>query len=255
MDVTWPRGMPFALALSVTIVAASSASGQARAASPTAEAIAESMKIARAANQARLRPYVVTRVYKLFGADGSDEKSEVTADVTFTPPNLKQYTIVQNTGSSLGLKIVRKMLDGETQIVRDFGATDLSLANYEFRLLGEEPLAGRRCYIVEMSPRRKEKKLLRGNMWIDADTYLLRRVEAEPAKNPSFWLTDVRLEFGYGDVKGMWLQIASEFTTNVRIFGRYTIVSRDVSYQTADRAGSAEVRGATASPGGKSHGR
>ncbi len=254
MGVTWPRGMSFALALSVTIVAASSASGQTRAGSPSAEAIAASMKKARVANRARLRPYVVTRVYKLFGDDGSDEKSEVTADVTFTPPHLKQYAIVESTGSSLGLKIVRKMLDGETQIVRDFGATDLSLANYQFRLLGEEPLAGRRCFIVELSPRRKEKKLLRGNMWIDADTYLLRRVEAEPAKDPSFWLTDVRLELVYGDVEGMWLQVSSQFTTNVRIFGRYTIVSRDVSYQTADRAG-AEVERANASLGGQKYGR
>jgi hypothetical protein len=40
----------------------------------------------------------------------------------------------------------------------------------------------------------------------------------------------------------MWLQTASEFTTHVRIFGQHTITARDVSYETAERAG-AELHG------------
>ena len=51
------------------------------------------MAQARAENRARLRPYIVTRNYKLFGKDESKAKSEVIADVAFVPPDSKKYTI------------------------------------------------------------------------------------------------------------------------------------------------------------------
>jgi hypothetical protein len=177
------------------------------------------MTQARAANQSRLRPYVVTRLYVLAGKEEDNKKAEVTAEVSFVPPNSKTYSIKGTEGSGLGERIVRRMLDGETQIVKDYGATDYTTANYDFRMAGEEELDGNSCYVIELSPKRKDKTLLRGNIWIDVETYRIRRMEAEPAKSPSWWLRDVRVAFSYGDVDGMWLQTSSGFTTNVRIFG------------------------------------
>ena len=70
-----------------------------------------------------------------------------------------------------------------------------------------------------------------GDVWVDASTYLPRRFEGELAKAPSWWVRDVRVAFIYGKVGGMWLQTASEASANVRILGRSTMVSRDVSYK------------------------
>lgn len=193
------------------------------------------MAQARAVNQIQLRPYVVTRVYVLSGEEQDNKKSEVMAEVSFVPPNAKTYSIKGTDGSGLGERIVRRMLDGETQIVKDYGATDYTTANYDFRLAGEDVLEGDRCYLLELSPKRRDKTLLRGNIWVDARTYRIRRMEAEPAKSPSWWLRDVRVAFSYGDVDGMWLQTSSEFTTNVRIFGRHTMTSHDVKYEPGDR--------------------
>src|SRR6185503_15182175 len=105
---------------------------------------------------------------------------------------------------------------------------------YDFRLVREEEIGGQRCYVLELQPRRKDKRLLRGSIWVDASTYLLRRTEGEPAKGVSWWLRDEHITFIYGDVNGMWLQIASESTANVRILGQYTMVSRDVDYKIGD---------------------
>ena len=66
---------------------------------PTAETIIAHMAQARAENRARLRPYIVTRNYKLFGKDESKAKSEVVADVAFVPPDSKKYTIERRTGA------------------------------------------------------------------------------------------------------------------------------------------------------------
>ena len=218
----------------ICLAVATSASGQA--APATLDVVLARMTQARAANQSRLKPYVVTRLYVLAGKEDDNKKSEVTAEVRFVPPNSKTYSIKGTEGSGLGERIVRRMLDGETQIVKDYGATDYTTANYDFRLAGEEALDGNRCYVIELSPKRKDKTLLRGNIWIDVETYRIRRMEAEPAKSPSWWLRDVRVAFSYGSVDGMWLQTSSEFSTNVRIFGQHTMTSHDVKYEPGKRA-------------------
>ena len=198
---------------------------------PSVETILTRMAQARAENRTRLRPYSVVRDYKLFGKERQTTKAEVLADVTFVPPDVKHYAIRQANGMGLGEKIVRQMLDHETDIVKDYGSTDLTSENYDFRVVREEQLNGQRCYVLEMLPKRKGKTLLRGQIWVDATTYQLRRTEGEPGKAPSWWLRDSRIVLIYGDVAGMWLQTASESTANVRFVGPHTMVSRDVEYK------------------------
>jgi hypothetical protein len=218
------------VAVALALVAVASIPGRAETAAPALQLIILRMAEARAQNQARLRSYVVTREYILLGKDEQRKRSEVTAEISFSPPGFKQYQIVQTQGSGLGERIVRRMLDGETQIVKDYAATDISLDNYDFRFLGEDESLGARCYLLYLTPKRAERTLLRGTVWVDTSSYLLRRMEAAPAKSPSWWLRDVGLVFSYGDVEGLWLQTASRFTTNVRLFGRHTMTSRDVGY-------------------------
>jgi hypothetical protein len=95
-------------------------------------------------------------------------------------------------------------------------------------------VSGQRCYDLELLPRRKDKNLLRGNIWVDANTYLLRRTEGQPTKAPSWLLRDVHIVLHYGDVGGMWLQTASEATARIRILGPCTMVSRDVKYKITE---------------------
>jgi len=197
-------------------------------------AIVVRMAQARVENRARFRPYTVTRDYKLFDKERHDPKSQVTADVAFVPPNLVQYAIEQTNGTGWGEKIVLRILANEAKITKEYAATEISPANYGFRFLREEDVEGQRCYVLELLPKRKDKHLLRGNIWVDANTYLLRRAEGEPAKSPSWWVREVRLVLLYGDVGGMWLQTASEATANVRIVGQYMLVSRDVKYKLGE---------------------
>jgi hypothetical protein len=158
----------------------------------------------------------------------------VIADVAFVPPDSKSYTILESNGSGLGKMIVRRMLAGEAEVTKDYASTDISGDNYDFRFLRAADLSGQRCYVLAVLPKRKEDHLLRGDIWVDADTYLLRRFEGGLAKAPSWWVRDVRVTFIYGEVGGMWLQTASEATANVRILGRSTMVSHDVKYEITE---------------------
>jgi hypothetical protein len=210
------------------------ASAQTGSSVPTAETIITRMAQARAENRARLRPYIVTRNYKLFGKDESKAKSEVIADVAFVPPDSKKYTIEETNGSGLGQILVRRMLANEAEVTKDHVSTDLSADNYDFRFVREADLSGQRCYVLELLPRRIERHLLHGDIWIDANTYLLRRFEGELAKPPSWWVRDVSLTLVYGTVGGLWLQTGTEAAADVRILGRTTMVSRDVKYKITE---------------------
>ncbi len=206
---------------------------------PSAESIIAHMMQARSENRARLRPYSVTRDYRLFGKEKQVARSEVIARVTFDPPGIKQFVIQRASGMGLGERIVRQMLEHETEIGRNNTLTDLSPANYDFRYLREEELGGRQCYVLAMAPRRNDKSLLRGQIWVDAATYLLQRTEGEPARSPSWWLKDARLVLVYSDVGGMWLQTSSESSAEVRFLGRHTMLSRDVEYSMSTLTASA----------------
>jgi Outer membrane lipoprotein-sorting protein len=192
------------------------------------------MAQASADNQARFRPYIVTRDYTMFGKDRKEAKSEVTVNIVFAPPNSKTYVIQHTVGSALGEIIVRRMLEGEVAIEKDSSSIDISEGNYEFHFVREEDLDSQRCYVLEMVPKRKDKNLLRGDVWVDANTYLPHRVEGDFARNPSWWVKNVNIVLLFGDADGMWLQTALEATGNVRILGQATVVSQDVNYETGE---------------------
>jgi len=213
------------------VAAIPSANGQSGHVVPTVEVILTRMAQARAENRTQLRPYSVTRNYRLFDTEKLATRAEVIADLTFVPPDRKHYAILKANGMGLGEKIVRQMLEHETDIVKDYGATDLTAANYNFRFVREEELSGHHAYVLEMIPLRKDKTLLRGHIWVDSANYRLLRTEGVPGKAPSWWLRDSHIVLVYGEVGGMWLQTSSESTANVRFVGPHTMVAHDVDYK------------------------
>jgi hypothetical protein len=209
---------------------------------PTNEEIVALMVQAQNENRAHFQPYRVTRDYKLYkGDDDNPLKPRLIAEISVVPPDSKKYTIENSNGSLLEEKIVRKMLDGEVAFARDSRLSDITRENYDFRLNREDEISGRRCYVLDLIPKRKSRNLLRGSIWVDAQSYLPLRVEGEPSQNPSWWVTDARIVLLYGYVGPMWLQTSSEATANVRVIGRSTMIWRDVKYQMGELASGAEL--------------
>jgi hypothetical protein len=155
----------------------------------------------------------------------------VVADVSFQPPDLKNYRIAETEGSGIGERIVRLVLEREAALAKDSGSSDLSQENYDFLFLREEVANGQRCYVLQLLPKRpKDRNLLHGTIWVDARTYLICRTEGEPEKTPSWWVRNLHIMFVYGEVDGMWLPISSEFTAKVRVFGLSTMLAHDLKY-------------------------
>ena len=189
-------------------------------------------------NKAKVRPFTVKRGYLLF--DKQDQaKAQVVANITVLPPDSKEYNIESSSGG-MGEKVLRDVLSKETESSRNAERKELSPENYDFRLIGEETLDGQRCFVLSMDPLREEKDLLRGKLWVDAETYNIRRVEGTPAKNPSWWLHDLHIFMSFAEVDGMWMRTFTHAVANVRFKGKYVMESRDLEYrftrQTASRS-------------------
>ena len=207
-------------------------------ATPDTRDIVDRMLRAQQENKARVRPFTVKRGYLLLDKQ-DQQKAHVVANITVLPPDSKQYNIESSSGG-MGEKVLRDVLSKETESARDAQRKELSLQNYDFKLLGEEILDGQRCFLVSMNPRREEKDLLRGKLWVDAETYNIRRVEGTPAKNPSWWLHNLHILMSFAEVDGMWLRTFTHAVADVRFKGKYVMESRDLEYrftrQTASRS-------------------
>jgi hypothetical protein len=193
----------------------------------TADAIVENMVIAYAENRTHLRPYVLTRRYLVLKS--GQQKSKVIAAIIYLPPEANTFEIRDSTGGKAE-GVVRKMLDKEMQLSRDFQSSGFNIANYEFQLMGEETLAGADCYVLAIHPKRTSKDLLDGKIWIDKELYLVRRVQGRPMKTPSWWVKDVFFTVDYGNLEGMWLQIGSSGEALVRFAGKYTLTSEKIAF-------------------------
>jgi hypothetical protein len=194
-------------------------------------------------------PYWLTREYRLSAADSGKVASDVVAEISFVPPANKTYAIQKRTGSSRGEEVVRRVLDHEMQLTahgHDPGAAAVNSQNYRFIYLGETASDGHICYLLRMNPLRKQKDLLSGVAWVDKQSFLIRRIEGEMAKLPSWWLKKVRVTIQFADVRGMWLQTRMEAVAEVRFFGNHILTSQLLEYRpghlTATRAAAVHSR-------------
>ena len=182
-------------------------------------------------------PYQLIREYRLFGAKSSGANSNVVAEVDFRPPSSKDYNIQKSSGSSRGQQVVRRILDHEVEVAakRNQARTDaVTSDNYDFTYIGETVLDGQPCYLLGLKPKRKEKDLISGQAWVDKNSFLVRHIEGEIAKTPSWWLKRVRVKLAFADLEGTWLQTSMEAVADVRILGLHTLTSRILDYRSTD---------------------
>jgi hypothetical protein len=140
--------------------------------------------------------------------------------VTYDAATGKSFRIVSQSGSKLLCeKVLKRAVDSEKEAQQDKGATALNEANYKFHFAGIETLNGRPAYVLDVEPVTASKFLYRGKVWVDAADFALAKVEATPAKNPSFWISRTLMVFTNAETGGFWLSERSRSETKVRVGG------------------------------------
>ncbi len=182
-----------------------------------------------AENAEQNRPgYTLLRQYRLSGADSNTATSQVLAQVDYVPPSNKEFSIRKTEGNERGERIVRRVLEHEAKMARQPVRSDFCADNYDFALLGKESLNGKTAYVLQLSPKHETTELLKGKAWVDSDNFLVVKVEGEPAKNPSWWIKDLKIAIDYGRADGVWLPLATRATADIRLLGTHTLTSKDV---------------------------
>jgi hypothetical protein len=189
-----------------------------------------------------LHSYQGTRTYRVTyrGLLGLTVAGMV-VDVTYKAPETKEFIIRSSTGSKLILdRVFKKLLQAEKEALSIDGQrrTALNRENYEFTMVGYESTIARQIYVLTVEPKTKSKFLFRGRIWVDAYDFAVVRLEAEPAKNPSFWTKSSEIEQSYKKVNDFWLPQRNHSVSSIRIGGRAELT---IEYQSYNITGSERV--------------
>jgi len=182
-----------------------------------------------------LLSYQGQRIYRLEyrGFPGARD-AEMVVDVTYESPGTKHFIIHSATGSKVILdRVFKKLLQSEQEALEaeNLRRSALNEDNYVFTLLGYEVTPAGAMYVLSVEPRRKDKFLYSGQIWVDADEFAVVRIEAKPAKNPSFWTTSTTIEQRYVKVNDFWLPAHNHSVTSVRLGGHADLTIDYKDYQ------------------------
>ncbi len=188
---------------------------------PTAEEIVTRMGSRDVQRQVSMEGYAGMRRYVLENQH-LHKRAEMLVQVQGDPDGTKHFEVVSEEGWKAAHKhVLRKMLESESDTSRpDICAkAKLNPENYDFEVIGTEPVADRTAYVLEIKPKRKEKYLFRGRIWVDTEDYALVRAEGNPAKSPSFWTKSTHFVQVYQKSGPLWFPLSTQSVTEAHIFG------------------------------------
>lgn len=179
-----------------------------------------------------LESYRGTRVYHLEYHGWSSKSAGLVVAMTYRRPDEKKFCILSESGSELLHKrVLKRLLEAEVEAMQEEQRRQTAMGpeNYEFLLVAYERTLEQDFYVLEVTPRIKNKFLFRGRIWVQGQDFAVARMEGEPTKNPSWWTKRNVIHVTYEKVGDFWLPARNETNTQVRIVGRssLTIVYQD----------------------------
>jgi hypothetical protein len=169
-----------------------------------------------------LRDYTVVRTYQVIDLKGKVHAEEV-GRMDFVSPDKKIFTVTSELGSGLVRHMaLNPLINSEIEAAagKEHHDSAISADNYSLNLLGEQQLGSYRCFVAEAVPKRKDKYLFEGRVWIDANDYSVVRIEGHPAKKLSFWIQHADFVRQYQKIDGFWLPEKDQTLVQVRMYGK-----------------------------------
>ena len=141
-------------------------------------------------------------------------------------------------------QVIERYLTAEAEAQKEQSPSlAVTPANYKFKYKGRGQLDGRAVHIFEVNPRQKRQGLFKGQVWIDADTYLRVQEAGYLVKNYSFLIKRIDFVKKYRIRDGISFPLQVQSVVDTRLVGKteLTIDYTNFSMDPARRAALSEA--------------
>jgi hypothetical protein len=139
-------------------------------------------------------------------------------------------------------EVIANYLKAEVESAKGTSDVSITPANYKFKYKGTYEWNGREIYVLHVNPREKKVGLFKGELWLDAETYMPVRESGSFVKSPSFMLKKMQFVREYELQNGVSVPQRTESRVDTRFFGQvelninYLTFSKDAAQAGADDA-------------------
>jgi len=188
----------------------------------TPSQIFDEMLAHNAFRAAALMNYTVSRTYQVVDLQGKVHAEEA-GQMEYRAPDQKSFSVTSEKGSVLVRRLALNALitsEIETAAGKQHHDSAISPANYTLDLLGEQQVGPYRCFVALATPKRTDKYLFEGKLWIDVKDYAVVRIEGHPARKLSFWIQRADFVRQYQKIGEFWLPQRDVTFVDVRLYGK-----------------------------------
>lgn len=200
---------------------------------PAADEVVATMLIRNGVRDTASGGYTGHREYILENHRFS-KRAEMQVRIICDQSGEKHFEVISESGwKSANKRVLRQMVETESDSSRPQmrARNGINSENYSFRMIETSPIDERTAYMIQATPKREDKSLFRGLIWVDTEDYALARVEGEPAKNPSFWTKSVHFVQQYQKCGPFWFPVSTTSITDARFFGATDVSIRYFDYR------------------------
>jgi len=182
-----------------------------------------------------LQSYQGRRYYNLdYTGFPTSLHAEMVVDMTYDAPATKHFKIVSQSGTQWIIdRILKRLLDAELEAMTEENRERVALnsSNYDFSGLERQDTPDTCSYVVSVQPKIPSKLLYRGRIWVDSKDFAVCRIEAEPSKNPSFWIKKTDIHHSYLKIGDFWLPSENESVSVIRGGGHAVLTIKYQNYE------------------------
>ena len=160
---------------------------------------------AQSARETELAGYRVTEHYYVLRNGNPQPVAVAVVNSIYKRGEGKEFNVTSRSGSSfLQRNLIDRVLTEEKNISNGElrKSVLVTSANYTMEFVRSEQLAGRDCFVVKLTPKRKSPYLVNGQVWIDAQTYDIVHIEGRPSAAPSMWVGLPMIRRDYQKLQG-----------------------------------------------------
>jgi hypothetical protein len=132
-------------------------------------------------------------------------------------------------------QVINRYLQAETEALEDPQASlSVTPDNYRFKYKGRVEMAGREAHLFEVTPKHKRQGLFKGQVWIDAATYLRLQETGYLVKSPSIFVKRIEFVRRYSISGGISVPVQELSVVDTRLGIGRTELTIDYSHFAAD---------------------